>query len=104
VALDNAVAVEKIYPYTYRFRNRPPRAAIEFAQAQKLSLQDLAKYLAIGADTDPFDLELIWNIGVFANQIGNQANAKAAFTFASRLAPHNPSVAGALRELTGEPK
>lgn len=72
------------------------------AQINKLPMRELGNYLQIGLKTDPYDLELIWNIAVWLHQLGDDKNSKATFAFASQLAPHNPIVAGALSQFTQE--
>jgi hypothetical protein len=48
--------------------------------------------------TDPWDLEVIWNIGVLQNQSGNKEGSRNTLQVASKLAPGNALIARALNE------
>ncbi len=61
---------------------------------------DMQPFLINAYKTDPLDLELVWNIGIWLKEIGNLDAAQATLVFASRLAPGNALVARAADEIT----
>ncbi len=97
--LDAAQKAEAIYPFDYRFRNRPIRTAIELAMAGHLPVAELQKPIMEAYKTDPLDLELVWNIGIWLREMGNLDGAKQTLEFASHLAPGNALVARAVSEM-----
>ena len=88
-------ASEHAYPFDYRFRNRPLRNAIELVQHQVIPVNNLTPSVLEAIRTDPMDLEVIYNVGIWQAELGNKDNAKNILTFASRLAPGNPLIAKA---------
>ncbi len=102
--LASAQKSENAYPFDYRFRNRPVRAAIEMAQAHLLAISDIQPQLLSSYKTDPLDLELVWNIGIWLKETGNLEGARNVLSYASHLAPGNALIARAVTELTPKEK
>ena len=98
--LDASYKSEHAYPFDYRFRNRPLRAVIELAQHGLVPINYLGPPVVEALRTDPMDLEVIWNVGIWQSELGNKANAKQILDFASRLAPGNPLIAKAASSMS----
>jgi hypothetical protein len=97
--LEAAYAGEHAYPFDYRFRNRPLRTAIELVQHKVIPVNNLTPAVLEAIRTDPMDLEVIYNVGVWQAELGSKDNAKKILDFASRLAPGNPLIAKAASSL-----
>ena len=72
---------------------------IELAQNRIIGIEALSPAIIEAIRTDPIDLEVIWNVGVWQNELGHKEQAKSILTFASRLAPGNVLVSRAVESL-----
>ena len=70
--------------------------------AGHLPVAELQKPIIEAYKTDPLDLELVWNIGIWLREMGNLDGSRQTLTFATRLAPGNALVARALQEVTAK--